>query len=259
MSSSSWVSGEKSRPIDASDLKSLEAARNEVARYRRVIAGLDPRLAKQADQFAPARKNVTITPAALSGHSIRSQKSKPLVVGIDEGRLLKSVQDKIYQKFNDLQAAFGGFDKNRNGTISKDECRMVLLRQGFQLTSDELEIIFLKFDRDNNGRVDYREFAGAISNPVVEELASADTAFASVQAKLAEASFELFSSMRTAFKSFDKDHSGTLSAQEMQHALKKCGFGFSQDEVDMFMKTFDKNRDGKFQYHEFVKALQNRR
>lgn len=61
-------------------------------------------------------------------------------------------------------AAFNHFDKDRSGTISKEELREGL-RDGIAGTvpESEIEAILAEVDKDGDGTIDFQEFTAMIS------------------------------------------------------------------------------------------------
>ena len=57
-----------------------------------------------------------------------------------------------------------------------------------------------------------------------------------------------------AFQHFDSDHSGFISPEEVEQALKKLGGASSADAAEM-VKQYDINNDGQIDYNEFVQML----
>ena len=59
----------------------------------------------------------------------------------------------------EIKEAFSVFDKDGSGLVSADELRQTLLTMGEQLTSSEVEDIIREVDIDEDGAVNYEEFA----------------------------------------------------------------------------------------------------
>lgn len=53
---------------------------------------------------------------------------------------------------------FDLFDKNRDGTLQKDELLSAFSSMGINVTPSETEVLFLFLDLDGSGEVDYPEF-----------------------------------------------------------------------------------------------------
>ena len=67
----------------------------------------------------------------------------------------------------DLRGAFIQFDKNGDGRISTEEFKVLLDKQGYRASQEELSKLMTTLDTNNNGQVDYTEFlAGAMRSSV---------------------------------------------------------------------------------------------
>ncbi|CAF0770731.1 unnamed protein product [Rotaria sordida] len=61
--------------------------------------------------------------------------------------------------------------------------------------------------------------------------------------------------LRDAFDLFDKNHSGTISAKELQGVLKALNIKASDKETEKLMKQMDENNSGDIDFKEFQKAI----
>ena len=93
--------------------------------------------------------------------------------------------------------------------------------------------MFRKIDLDGNGTIDYTEF---------------------VMATIEEKNLITNERLKMAFKMFDKDNSGALSADEIKEVL--C-FDSSVDpaEIDQIIAEVDQNGDGEIQFDEFCHMM----
>lgn len=60
---------------------------------------------------------------------------------------------------------------------------------------------------------------------------------------------------RDAFRIFDIDQKGTLSAADIKYGLADMGVHVTAEDVDLFVQRHDKNRDGRLDYREFAEAF----
>jgi len=129
---------------------------------------------------------------------------------------------------------FKAFDKNGDGKLSMEEVKTGYMEHYGRVMSDEdVEKMFKAVDSDNSGFIDYSEFVVAAMNE--KQLTSNDKLLA-------------------AFKMFDKDGSGLITAAEIKEVL---GFGGNLDNaaIDAIIKQCEENGDGEISFEEFVAMM----
>ena len=122
-----------------------------------------------------------------------------------------------------LAKIFKAIDKNGDGKLSKEE-----ILEGYDvffgknLDKVDIEKMFDAVDIDRSGYIDYSEFVIATMN---------------------EKQLLTNEKLQSAFKMFDKDGSGLISAEEIKEVL---GFGktLSEEAVNEIIKQVDENGDG---------------
>ena len=62
-----------------------------------------------------------------------------------------------------LKSWFTKFDTNNSYTLDEGEFGSALRQMGFKLSLDEVRTLMERFDREGDGEIDYREFAGWVS------------------------------------------------------------------------------------------------
>jgi len=133
--------------------------------------------------------------------------------------------------------AFSLFDADGNGTISISELHEVMKSLGQNPTKTEIEDMVNEVDTDRNGSIDFDEFCKMMTMPTKD------------------VDFE--AEMKSAFKVFDMDNSGTISLEELRKVMKSFGEILTEDELDSMIKEVDKNGDGTIDYEEFVHFMVN--
>lgn len=92
-------------------------------------------------------------------------------------------------------------------------------------------------DTDGNGTIDFKEFI----NLMAKKMKETDTE----------------EELREAFKVFDKDGNGYISAAELRHVMTNLGEKLTEEEVNAMIKEADADGDGQVDYNEFVKMMIN--
>jgi calcium-dependent protein kinase len=127
---------------------------------------------------------------------------------------------------------FQEIDRNRDGTISKNEFRngtyQFFGERAFML-EEEVDRIFDLVDMNGNGVIDYSEFISSAAN--VNQLMSEKQ-------------------MKAAFKAFDLDGSGEISFEEFEETFS-AGLEFDKDELRKIFTEFDHNKNGLINFEEF--------
>eukprot|EP01084_Bolivina_argentea_P124141 219985_1 len=102
-------------------------------------------------------------------------------------------------------------------------------------TQTELQNIIQAVDADGNGTIDFSEFLTMLAR------------------KLKDTNDE--DHIKEAFKVFDKDSNGFISAAELKHVMTNSGETLTDEEVDEIIRQADIDGDGQINYEEFVKMM----
>ncbi|XP_027331032.1 calcium-dependent protein kinase 17-like isoform X2 [Abrus precatorius] len=140
-----------------------------------------------------------------------------------------------------LKQMFRGMDTDNSGTITIEELKQGLAKQGTKLTEQEVKQLMEAADADGNGTIDYDEFITATMhmNRVNRE-----------------------EHLYTAFQYFDKDNSGYITIEELEQALKEFNMHDGRDineilsEVDRIYEEICMSmQDGRINYDEFAAMM----
>ena len=98
--------------------------------------------------------------------------------------------------------------------------------------------LFLQIDADGSGTIDFPEFLTMMARKM----------------KDTDSEEEILE----AFKVFDKDGNGFISAAELRHIMTNLGEKLTDEEVDEMIREADIDGDGQINYEEFVKMMMSK-
>nr|XP_023968152.1 calmodulin isoform X1 [Chrysemys picta bellii] len=130
----------------------------------------------------------------------------------------------------EFKEAFSLFDKDGDGSITTSELGTVMRSLGQNPTEAELQDMIGELDADGSGTVDFPEFLSMMAR------------------KMRDTDSE--EEIREAFRVFDRDKNGYISAAELRHVMTNLGEKLTDEEVDEMIKEADSNSDGQVNYEE---------
>lgn len=139
------------------------------------------------------------------------------------------------EQIAEFKEAFSLFDKDGDGTISTKELGTVMRSLGQRPTEAELQDMINKVDVDGNETIDFPVFLTTMAR------------------KLKDTDSE--EEVREAFRVFDKDGNGLISAAELRHVLTNLGEKLTEEEVDEMIREIDVDGDGQINYEELVTMM----
>ncbi|KAF8692191.1 hypothetical protein HU200_039794 [Digitaria exilis] len=110
--------------------------------------------------------------------------------------------------------------------------------QGHRPSSDELHEMIRDADADGNGTIEFAEFLALMARK-----------------KKTSSSAGAGEELREAFKVFDKDQNGYISAAELRHVMINLGEKLTDEEVEQMIREADLDGDGQVNYDEFVRMM----
>jgi len=139
------------------------------------------------------------------------------------------------EAIKEFREAFSLFDKDNDGTITTEELGVVMRSMGLNPSEAELKQMICEVDADENGSIDFAEFVTLMAR------------------KMSNTNRD--SEIMEAFKVFDRDGNGKISADELKSIMSSLGEKLSDEEIQQMIKEADTNGDGEIDYDEFVKML----
>ncbi|GMJ02173.1 calcium-dependent protein kinase 2 [Hibiscus trionum] len=136
------------------------------------------------------------------------------------------------EEIGGLKELFKMIDTDNSGTITYQELKDGLKKVGSELMESEIRALMEAADIDNNGSIDYCEF---------------------IAATLHMNKMEREENILAAFTYFDKDGSGYITIDELQHACKEYGLG--DVPLEDMIREIDQDNDGRIDYGEFAAMM----
>mmetsp|Transcript_14170 Transcript_14170/g.29752 ORF Transcript_14170/g.29752 Transcript_14170/m.29752 type:complete len:150 (+) Transcript_14170:71-520(+) len=141
----------------------------------------------------------------------------------------------IEEQIAEFKETFNLFDEDKDQRLSLKELGIMLNSLGQNPTEADLQNMISDVDADEQGRIDFPDFLSLMAR----KMKDTDT-----EEELIEA-----------FKVFDRDGDGFISAGELRHSMTNLGEKLSDVEVDEMIREADLDGDGQINYDEFVKMM----
>ncbi|KAH9317809.1 hypothetical protein KI387_019578, partial [Taxus chinensis] len=135
----------------------------------------------------------------------------------------------------EIEIVFNKFDANGDGKISPSEMCHVMRSLGHDATEEEVRVMMAEADSDGDGHLDLSEFV-ALNTKGVDSVAR-------------------LQDLKNAFKMFDMDGNGSISANELHNVLRKLGESCSLDECRHMIGGVDADGDGQVSFDEFFAMM----
>ncbi|XP_074282580.1 putative calcium-binding protein CML18 [Silene latifolia] len=140
---------------------------------------------------------------------------------------------------NELARVFEKIDTNGDGRISESELGQLLRSLGTETATEDIAKMMAEMDKDGDGYVDFNEFSEFYAATSGSDVGSST------------------SELRDAFRVFDKDGNGLISARELHDVLRSLGDKYSLDDCGRMIQCFDVDGDGHVNFEEFQKMMDN--
>ena len=178
---------------------------------------------------------------SVGGRSRRRSRARPRKEGqmsrkhLTDEELATSWPYLTRAQVQEFKEAFDIFDVDGGGTITAEELGDVMRSLGQKPTRAQLEAMVNEIDADGDGAIDFPEFLTMMLR------------------KMNEGDPE--KELRDVFMVFDKDQSGTISAEELRNVMRVIGEKLTDQEIEDAIKLADTTGDGEVSYDEFIQFI----
>ena len=131
--------------------------------------------------------------------------------------------------------AFSVYEKEDEGTISKKDLGIVMRSLGQNPTEAELQDMINEVDADRKGTIEFHEFLSMMERKK-DYIESEDEVLA-------------------AFRVFDGDGTGFVSADELREVLTSLGEKLTEEEVEELFSEGEIDANGFINYHDLCQAV----
>ncbi|CAD5187760.1 calmodulin-like protein 8 isoform X2 [Musa acuminata AAA Group] len=140
------------------------------------------------------------------------------------------------EQITEFYATFCLFDKNGDGCITFEELSTVIKSLGLKPNEGEVHKMISEIDANGNGTIEFQEFLNLMASKLNKGIDSEDE-------------------LKEAFKVFDKDQNGFISATELRNVMISLGEKLTDEEVAQMIREADLDGDGQVNFEEFVKMM----
>ena len=158
----------------------------------------------------------------------RTESENPMYYHLKTEKVLAVPEEQL----KEYKEAFDLFDREHTGLIGPDEIYSLLKNFGNPTPKKEINQLMSEFDEDGDGKLSFDEFVTFLEKSYV--------------------TLDEFEAVIRAFKTFDRNDSGTIDLGEFKFILTKLGHKLSDDVVKLIFKESKLGNEGKMDYYEFV-------
>lgn len=133
-----------------------------------------------------------------------------------------------------MRRMFSIIDRDGSGRISRDELKDMLQSQGYYPSETELEEMMGELDSDDNGEIDFEEFVSYCARRKMSRTFSQENR-----------------EIKEAFKFFDKNGDGYITATEIRQVMSELGQEISEEQAEQMLAEVDKEGSGRMTYQRF--------
>ena len=173
-----------------------------------------------------------------------------------------------------VKEVFADIDADRSGSIDKRELMTAMKTLRIDVSSQEMDDLFHRFDTDGDGRLGYAEYLqllgfNSANAPTASKTASSrtlkrggeeelDSLVNRIRLKIENnlgSQAQSAGRVKEVFADIDADRSGSIDKRELMTAMKTLRIDVSSQEMDDLFHRFDTDGDGRLGYAEYLQLL----
>ena len=160
-----------------------------------------------------------------------------------------------------MRAVFERYDRDGNGRLDYRELRTALAAFGLDVSHDKSKDYLSKYDRDRSGYMEIDEFAKLVEELRRQGYELRDSELAALRAALgmAEHHMRISPEIRQVFERFDRNRSGKLDYRELREAMRALGLDLTTREATQVLQKYDRDRSGTLELDEFAQLVEHLR
>jgi len=139
------------------------------------------------------------------------------------------------EKLDECKEIFDYYDRDKDGAIHTKELGDLMRALGANPTKENLKEMISEVDKDGSSKITFKKFilllGKSMNDPNKEN------------------------NLLEAFKVFDQDNKGLVSAQELRHVLTSVAEKLTKQEADEMIKEANPDKEGFIHYREFIKIM----
>ncbi|KAG6546302.1 hypothetical protein Mapa_012343 [Marchantia paleacea] len=158
----------------------------------------------------------------------------------------------------EMRRVFQKLDENNDGMICTQDLFQFMTRLGFNLSEEEAVAMLQSVDTNRDGRVDFDEFLSLHMSNCDEEATSFSSD--SLPGSTLDEDEEEEDTLLEAFRVFDKNEDGIITAHELQTVLLDLGFpeGRSLKSCEKMIQNVDIDGNGAVDIKEFKLLMRSK-
>lgn len=159
----------------------------------------------------------------------------------------------------EMRRVFQKLDENNDGMICTRDLFQFMTRLGFHLSEEEAAAMLQSVDTNRDGRVDFEEFLSLHMSKCVEEATTFSSDSLPAESTVDDDE-EDEDTLLEAFRVFDKNEDGIITAHELQTVLLDLGFpeGRSLKSCEKMIQNVDIDGNGAVDIKEFKLLMRSK-